>query len=102
MDDRYGDRDNDWRGREDGRHQGRGYDRDHRGGRDEDRGFMERAGEEVRSWFGGDDPDRGRERNWEGGRGMSHQGETAAGGWGNQAGESWNRERPGAPGSYGA
>ena len=29
-----------------------------RGGGDEDRGFFERASEEVRSWFGGDDDDR--------------------------------------------
>ena len=35
---------------------GRGYG-GQRGG--EDRGFIERAGEEIRSWFGGDDDDRG-------------------------------------------
>lgn len=31
------------------------------GGRDHDRGFFERAGEEVRSWFGGDDDRGGRD-----------------------------------------
>ncbi len=36
-------------------------DRGRMGGRDEDRGFFERAGEEVRSWFS-DDDDRGRDR----------------------------------------
>ena len=31
-----------------------------RGHRDEDRGFFERAGDEIASWFGGEDDDRGR------------------------------------------
>ncbi|HEU4809207.1 MAG TPA: DUF2171 domain-containing protein [Sphingomicrobium sp.] len=43
----------------------RGYDndrwrRDQRGGRDEDRGFFERAGDEIASWFGDDDAERRR------------------------------------------
>src|SRR5688572_9930760 len=37
--------------------QGRG-----RGGGDDDRGFFERAGDEVRSWFGDDDAEQRRER----------------------------------------
>ncbi|TMJ13555.1 MAG: SWFGD domain-containing protein [Alphaproteobacteria bacterium] len=51
-----------------GREQGRGPGgHDHRGGPD-DRGFIERAGDEVRSWFGDDDAQRRREmdeRRWE-------------------------------------
>ena len=64
-DDRYGDRD-------DGSSRSREWDRDRgqwrnesgrnegQGGGDQDRGFFGRAGEEVRSWFGGDDDDRSR------------------------------------------
>jgi len=39
------------------------YDEQYRGGRGQhgDRGFMERAGDEVRSWFGDDDAERRRE-----------------------------------------
>src|SRR3954453_1599343 len=44
----------DWRGEPDG-------DRGDRGGRDE-RGFFERAGDEIASWFGDDDAERRRER----------------------------------------
>ena len=96
----------------------RGRERgDHRRGRDEDRGFFEKAGEEIRSWFGDDDDHRRRERGWEsgGGRGTdrwhSDRGgrgsawgrysgadmgrSSMAGGWGNQSGEAWNRDRPG-------
>src|SRR4051794_41952894 len=91
-----------WRG------QGQGY----RGG-DDDRGFLDRAGDEVRSWFGDDEAQRRREadqRRWEqeqrmsgrrdndGGR-DSGPGKLGGGGfgtrWGNQAGESWNRGRAG-------
>lgn len=50
----YGDRD--YGGRE---HYGRGYDQG-RGGSD-DRGFFERAGDEVASWFGDEDAQRRRE-----------------------------------------
>ena len=44
-------------------------DRGERGGRREERGFFERAGDEIASWFGDDDDDRsrnrgGRDRNW--------------------------------------
>jgi hypothetical protein len=69
-DDRYGDRDHgnsrgrewdrdrgQWRGEGGG---GRGGQSGGSGGGNEDRGFFERAGEEVRSWFGGDDGDRDR------------------------------------------
>ncbi|MBA3835042.1 MAG: hypothetical protein H0X53_04210, partial [Sphingomonas sp.] len=38
----------------------RGHDQDR--GQREERGFFERAGEEISSWFGGDDDDRGRHR----------------------------------------
>lgn len=44
---------------------GRGDDRWSRGREDDDRGFFGRAGDEVRSWFGGDDDDR--ERGYRGG-----------------------------------
>ncbi|MFL6843531.1 MAG: DUF2171 domain-containing protein [Allosphingosinicella sp.] len=106
-DDRF---DNRWRDRSGyGRGEGRGgYGRD-----DDDRGFFERAGDEVRSWFGDDDAQRRREideRRWEqeqrmtgrrdndprsGGSGGSGW---MGGGWGNQRGESWNREPPGERG----
>src|SRR3954452_7900293 len=96
-----------WRG------QGQGYrDRDYGGG--DDRGFIERAGDEVRSWFGDEEAQRRREedeRRWareqgmtgrrdndygRGGRGPgSFGGGGFGGGWGNQRGESWNRDRPG-------
>lgn len=84
-----------------------------RQGRDE-RGFMDRAGDEVRSWFGDDEAERRREqdeRRWERERGMTGRrdnqpGDNSAGymgtggGWGNQTADSWNRERPGV--SYGS
>jgi osmotically-inducible protein OsmY len=47
--------------RYDDRYRGGGYDRERYEGR-EDRGFIERAGDEVRSWFGDDDASRRRER----------------------------------------
>ncbi|HEV2078482.1 MAG TPA: DUF2171 domain-containing protein [Allosphingosinicella sp.] len=124
MDNRYGNRDERWRDRDrDSRYQERGsYDRDsgrRQYGGNDDRGFMERAGDEVRSWFGDDEAERRREeddRRWERERGMTGRRDNqsgrdrdssagyrgTSGGWGNQSGESWNRERPGAPGSYGA
>jgi hypothetical protein len=113
MDNRYGDnRYGDERARSRASERG-GYGRG-RGG-EGDRGFLDRAGDEVRSWFGDDEAERRREadeRRWEserrmsGGRGDDNYtyagpGGTA-GGWGNQAGDSWNRERPGTAGSYGA
>lgn len=119
MDNRYGDRDNSWRDREDsgyGRH--RDYGRGNRGAGHDERGFMDRAGDEVRSWFGDDEAERRRERDerrWEREQGMTGRRENQAGehdysagyrgtsaGWGNQSGDSWNRDRPGTHGSYGA
>ncbi|HEX8307529.1 MAG TPA: DUF2171 domain-containing protein [Allosphingosinicella sp.] len=92
------DRTGDWRG------EGRGGS-----GRD-DRGFFDRASDEVRSWLGNDDAQRRREldeRRWERERGMTgRRGNEGGdpgpmgGGWGNQRGESWNRDRPGEPGSW--
>jgi hypothetical protein len=96
-----------WRGHREG------YDRDYRG--DGDRGFIDRAGDEVRSWFGDDDAQRRREadqRRWEQEQRMSGRRDNDSGpgtlggggfgtGWGNQAGNSWNRERPGERGGYG-
>ena len=100
-DDRYGgDR---WRDRDDQR--GWNRDRDVRG---DDRGFFDRAGDEVRSWFGDDEAQRRREideRRWARERGLGGRRDNEpeggsygwmSGGWGNQAGESWNRDRPGA------
>ncbi|HEY5723308.1 MAG TPA: DUF2171 domain-containing protein [Allosphingosinicella sp.] len=96
-----------WRDRDErgsyGRDFGRDYGRSYgRGG--DDRGFLERAGDELRSWFGDEEAERRREadeRRWERERAMTGQrdnayGETAGRGWGNQSGESWHRERPGA------
>jgi hypothetical protein len=111
-DDRYGG-DNRWRDRGEGRWNERGpTDRErgaYRGGGD-DRGFFDRAGDEVRSWFGDDEAQRRREmdeRRWERERGMTGRREPDsggsgwnAGGWGNQRGESWNREHPGEPGGW--
>ncbi|HYD36388.1 MAG TPA: DUF2171 domain-containing protein [Allosphingosinicella sp.] len=117
-DDRY---DNRWRDRGDDRWSERGHmDRDRdfrrggygRGGGD-DRGFFERAGDEVRAWFGDDEAQRRREideRRWEQERRMSGRRDDdydrgasgwMGGGWGNQRGESWNRERPGERGWFG-
>jgi len=98
--------DNRWRDRE----RGGGW----RGepGRGDDRGFFDRAGDEVRSWFGDDDAQRRREmdeRRWEqeqrmGGRRdndpRSGGPDRMGGGWGNQRGESWHRDRPGEPGGW--
>jgi hypothetical protein len=110
-----------WQGREqyrDGRReQGRGgYGGGGGGGggygRDDDRGFLDRAGDEVRSWFGDDEAQRRREadqRRWEheqrmtGRRDNDYGGpDSFGGGWGNQRGESWNRERPGERGWSGS
>jgi hypothetical protein len=109
-DDRYGNR---WRGE---RGQS-GRDRDDRGGsggygRDDGRGFFDRAGDEVRSWFGDDEAQRRREtdeRRWEqeqrmsGGRDNDPRSGGSGwmgGGWGNQSGESWHRDRPGVRGGW--
>lgn len=110
--DRWRDRDNGGRYGERGRYGG-GWDRD-----DDDRGFFDRAGDEVRSWFGDEEAERRREqdaRRWEreqgygGGRTRSNRDDDygyagyrgTGGGWGNQSGDSWNRDRPGErSGSY--
>ena len=95
-----GDRGGGWRG------EGRGGS-----GRD-DRGFFDRAGDEVRSWFGDDDAQRRREvdeRRWEQEQRMSgrRDNDPRSGGsgwmgrgWGNQPGESWHRDRPGVRGGW--
>ena len=92
----------------------------------EDRGFFDRAGDEVRSWFGDEEAQRRREedeRRWAREQGMTghrsndrygrddvSRGDRGPGsfggggfgtGWGNQRGESWNRERPGERGWLG-
>jgi hypothetical protein len=81
-------------------------------GGDDDRGFIDRAGDEVRSWFGDDEAQRRREadqRRWEqeqrmtGRRDNDYGGpDSFGGGWGNQRGASWSRERPGERGWEGA
>jgi hypothetical protein len=105
-DDRYGG-DNRWRDRDERGSNERGHmDRERGAWRgDDDRGFFDRAGDEVRSWFGDDDAQRRREmdeRRWERERGMAGRRDSDsggsgwnAGGWGNQRGESWNRVPPG-------
>jgi hypothetical protein len=90
---------------------------DYRGGYDrgeDDRGFFDRAGDELRSWFGDEEAQRRREedyRRWEREQRMtgarSNQdhygayGDRPGGGWGNQQGASWHRDRPGEPGWFG-
>ncbi|MFL6862175.1 MAG: DUF2171 domain-containing protein [Allosphingosinicella sp.] len=100
-----------WRQDRDGSGEHRGREQGRYGGHD-DRGFLDRAGDEVRSWFGDDEAQRRRERDqrhWEQEQRMSgrRDNESGAGsfggggfgtGWGNQAGRSWNRERPGERG----
>lgn len=118
----------DYRGQS-GRGDGLGYggDRD-RGRGGDDRGFFDRAGDEVRSWFGDDEAQRRREedeRRWarehnmtgrrdnDYGRGDYGRGDDRSGrgpgsfggggfgtGWGNQHGDSWNRDRPGERGWF--
>jgi hypothetical protein len=86
-----------YRGRERGPESDRGYGRERgRGGHpDDDRGFFERAGDELRSWFGDDEAERRRDMDEgrEGGRGERDygrptrwQGDSSSfgGGWGNQ------------------
>ncbi|HEY0044036.1 MAG TPA: DUF2171 domain-containing protein [Allosphingosinicella sp.] len=122
-DDRYGggergrdrDRPSNWnRDRDYGRDQHRSHGGAHGGGGHDDRGFFDRAGDELRSWFGDDDASRRREadeRRWARERGMTGARDNDYGrggaerfgdhgmgrGWGNQAGDSWNRDRPGVP-----
>jgi hypothetical protein len=126
--DRWRDRDQDgYRGGDYGRgdyrgQSGRGsYGGGYRGG-DDDRGFFDRAGDEVRSWFGDEEAQRRREedeRRWAREQGMTGRRDNDGGdyrrgdrgpgsfggggfgaGWGNQRGESWNRERPGERGWF--
>jgi hypothetical protein len=103
--------DNRWRDRDD-RNRGGNWRGEGRGGHgrgDDDRGFFDRAGDEVRSWFGDDDAQRRREmdeRRWEQEQRMSGRRDNDSrpggmgSGWGNQRGESWNRDRPGEPGGW--
>ena len=85
---------------------------------EDDRGFIDRAGDEVRSWFGDEEAQRRREedeRRWAREQGMTGRRDndygrdddrsgrgagSFGGGWGNQRGESWNRERPGERGWF--
>lgn len=116
-DDRYGgDR---WRDRDPGNwNRDRDYGRsDYRGqsgrssyGGNDDRGFLDRAGDEVRSWFGDEEAQRRREedeRRWAREQGMTgrrdndYRDRGQGTGWGNQSGESWNRDRPGERGWLG-
>ncbi|HEX8241675.1 MAG TPA: DUF2171 domain-containing protein [Allosphingosinicella sp.] len=113
-DDRFGDR---WRDRDDRGDgwrgdgwRGDGWRGEGRGG--DDRGFFDRAGDEVRSWFGDDDAQRRREmdeRRWQQEQRMSGRRDNdprsggsgwMGGGWGNQPGESWHRDRPGVRGGW--
>lgn len=57
MDERYYDRERGGRGYDDDRYRGEGRRGERRG---EERGFFERAGDEVRTWFGDDDAQRRR------------------------------------------
>jgi hypothetical protein len=75
----------------------RGYDRNRtrdrsRAGYDDDRGFLERAGDEIRSWFGDEEAERRRERDQrydaETGRG-----ERMHGGAGDPHYHAWRRQR---------
>ena len=110
--------DNRWRDRDDRNRGDRGDRGGWRGegrggpGRDDDRGFFDRAGDEVRSWFGDDEAQRRREtdeRRWEQEHRMSGRRDNdprsggsgwMGSGWGNQPGESWNRDRPGVRGGW--
>ncbi|HEX8126545.1 MAG TPA: DUF2171 domain-containing protein [Allosphingosinicella sp.] len=106
--------DNRWRDERNRGERGGGWRDESRGGsgRDDDRGFFDRAGDQVRSWLGDDEAQRRREmdeRRWEQERRMrgrhGHEPRSGGsgwngGGWGNQPGESWNRDRPGAPGGW--
>lgn len=76
----------------------RDWGRDDRDRGDDERGFFERAGETVRSWFS-DDDDRGRFERDRDYRNERLSGERAGGGWGNQ--RSWGDERYGSFSSAG-
>src|SRR3954468_10963562 len=88
--DRWGDREQN-RNRDYGREQGRGGEGGGGYGRDDERGFFDRAGDEVRSWFGDDEAQRRREmdeRRWE----QEHR----------MSGHRDNDPRSGGPGSMGS
>ncbi|MGZ2410737.1 hypothetical protein ACUXST_000134 [Sphingomonas sp. F9_3S_D5_B_2] len=57
-------------------------DRPHQSGRGEDKGFFERAGEEIASWFGDDHSDRGRGRHPRMGGDDRHDHDRDQRGWG--------------------
>ena len=77
-------RDREWRG------QGQRSSRDDERGRHEERGFFERAGDEIASWFGSDD-EQNRERGWrersgrERGWGEPDRDRHTFGGWGSDS-----------------
>lgn len=52
----------DWQRERGSRDWDRDREREHRGGSDDDRGFFGRMGEEVRSWFGDEEREGGRDR----------------------------------------
>ncbi|MDT8758793.1 DUF2171 domain-containing protein [Sphingomonas psychrotolerans] len=75
----------------------RGYDRDRspersRARYDDDRGFLERAGDEIRSWFGDEEAERRRERDQRYDA-ASGYGERARGGSGDPHYHAWRRQR---------
>lgn len=57
----HNDRGGNWQGQNQNRNQGRDYGRAPQGYDYQDRGFMARAGDEVRSWFGDEEAERRRE-----------------------------------------
>jgi hypothetical protein len=91
-------------------------DRDGRGGSDDDRGFLERAGDEVRSWFGDEEAERrremdarrdegrspygghGREDQDRGGRGETYGSRTPYGGSAARSRRASSAEAPATPG----
>ena len=95
--DRYDTRDNPrderarWRGE---RFEGRDRDRDRR---DDDRGFFERAGDEVASWFGDEDAERRRHqdrmRDEHEGGGLGRHNEDRGRFFGSDRGRDWHRDR---------
>ncbi|MDP5277502.1 DUF2171 domain-containing protein [Sphingomonas sp. DG1-23] len=71
----------------------RGYDRDRGRDRyDDDRGFLERAGDEIRSWFGDEEAERRRERDqrYDARMGRGERSHSAAG---DHHYHSWRRQR---------
>lgn len=92
-DDRYSNRGPDWGGNERGN-----------GGRDGDRGFFERAGDEVASWFGDEDAERRRRQDENRDR-QSERGQRARPSAPNRDydrgyGRNYDRDRSAGPGRY--